>query len=490
MAALAAFGCTLGAGFVFDDFALFNDPAIASPSGWWQVWKPLQTRPLTWFSFWANFQISGQNPPAWHLANLALHVAAVLLLWELFKNLLPHRAALIGAAVFAVHPLLTEPVAYVFARSSVIATLASVVAIHQWIKDKPWAATGWFFVAMLGKEECAAVPVFLVLLDLSRKKPLAWKSLAAMFGVALALGVRAIWAAAMTPGSQAGSQAGISPISYFAAEGGAILRYLRMVVLPWGFSIDPLIDRPGILTAVLFWSAIAALAVVASRRFNQLREGFWFLGGLVLLAPSSTILPAADLAVDRRMYLPMVAFAALLGLLLERAGWKASTAVVAVLAAVSFHYSTLWSNPEELWTEAIRQAPEKVRPRIQLARSVEPARALAVLEDAERVAPDSSAVLAEKGRVLLQLGKTPEALAAFGKALAIDPSDARAMNNRGAALAALGQTDAARADYERALKRNPCLFDARLNLVRMGVRGEIPSGCSFTPQQMDALTSK
>jgi hypothetical protein len=485
---LAAFGTTLSAGFVFDDFALFTDPAITSPAGWWEVWKPLQTRPLTWFSFWANYQTSGQSPWGWHLVNFLLHIAVVLLLWELLKELLPARAALIGAAIFAVHPIVAEPVAYVFARSSMIATLGSVAAIHEWIKGKPWAAVGWFFVAMLGKEECAAVPVFLLLLEFSRRRKVAWKPLGAMFGVAFALGLRTVWATTVFPGSQAGVQAGISPLSYLAAEGGAVLRYLRMAILPWGFSVDPEIARPSAGMAVLAWALVLALVLVASRRFGQLREGFWFLGGLILLAPSSTILPAADLAVDRRMYLPMIAFSALLGLVLERVNWKVTVGIVLLFAAVSLHYSSLWRNPEELWTEAVRQAPEKLRPRIQLARSVEPVRALSILNDAERVAPDSAAVLAEKGRVLLQLGKTGEALGAFGRALAIDPSDARSLNNRGAALAALGQADAARADFERALARDPCLFDALLNLARMGARKEIPPKCLFTPQQINALS--
>jgi hypothetical protein len=485
LAALAAFGSTLWAGFLFDDFGLFADPAITSPSGWWQVWKPLQTRPLTWFSFWANYQTSGPNPWAWHLVNLLLHIAVVLVLWELLKDLLPAGVALTAAAIFAVHPMLTEPVAYVFARASIIATLASLVAIHQWVKGKPLASVAWFFVAMLGKEECAAVPVFLLLLDSSRRRRTQWKPLAAMFAVAFVLGLRTVWAATVIPGSQAGVQAGISPLAYFAAEGGEVLRYLSLVILPWGFTIDPSSLRPSLATAVLAWAVVAALVLLASRRFGDLREGFWLLGGLILLAPSSTILPASDLAADRRMYLPMIAFSALLALLLERTNWK--TAVVLIFAAVAFHYSTLWRNPEELWTEAVRRAPEKPRPRIQLARSVEPAQALAVLDDAERVIPDNPGLLAEKGRVLLQLGRAGDALAAFGRALAIDPTDARAINNRGATLLALGQADAARADFERALDRDACLFDARLNLVRMGIRKEIPEKCSFTPPQRAEL---
>jgi Flp pilus assembly protein TadD len=134
----------------------------------------------------------------------------------------------------------------------------------------------------------------------------------------------------------------------------------------------------------------------------------------------------------------------------------------------------------------VERAPSKIRPRLQLARAVDPSRALSILEVARRMAPEDPALSSEQGRVLLTLGRLDEALAAFGRALALDPADARALNNRGAALFALGQKDAARADFERAITRNACLFDARLNLARMGVPTSAP-GCRYTPRQMMAL---
>src|SRR5436309_5212949 len=82
LAALVAFGASLGAGFHFDDYAIFADPAITSASGWWEVWRPVQTRPLTYFTFWLNYQLGGRNPAGYHAVNLALHLAAVLLLYD------------------------------------------------------------------------------------------------------------------------------------------------------------------------------------------------------------------------------------------------------------------------------------------------------------------------------------------------------------------------------------------------------------------------
>ena len=60
-AALAAFGASLGSGFHFDDYAIFSDPVLTSPWGWLQVWGWRQTRPLTYLTFWLNYQAGGQD---------------------------------------------------------------------------------------------------------------------------------------------------------------------------------------------------------------------------------------------------------------------------------------------------------------------------------------------------------------------------------------------------------------------------------------------
>lgn len=479
IAALVAFAGCLAAPFVFDDFALLNDPTVTSKSGWWESWRIVQTRPLTWFTFWANYQAGGEHPAGYHVVNLALHVTVVILLYAVLRRLIDARAAVIAAAIFAVHPFAAEPVNYIFARGTLLATLFSLLALRAWGADRRLLATGWFVVAMLAKEECAAVPLFLLLFDVSKDRPKGLSYNAAMTCIAVALGLRVMWVLAYTPGAPAGAQAGISPGAYFAVQGVVILKYLRMFVVPWGFSVDYEVARSG---EMLAWLGVAALAALASRKFRNLDAGFWFLGGLLLLAPSSSVFPAADLAADRRMYLPMIAFTACAGLLLARAPRIGIYAAIAALAGISLHYTSLWRNPRELWSEALRQAPEKVRPRVQLARTLPSDEALGIL----REGPDDPLIHSEQGRILLAAGRPAEALGEFGKALALEPNDPGSLNNRGAALLALGQSDAARADFQRALAQDPCWFDARLNLLRMGAPAAA-ARCRYTPRQQEQL---
>lgn len=394
--------------------------------------------------------------------NLALHLGAVILIYECLRKLLPDRAALLAAAIFAVHPIQAEAVNYVWARSSVLAALLCFASLLAWLSGRSWVAVAWFAAALLAKEECAAFPLVLLLLDRKRLAPVA-----VMLALAVAAAARVIYAIAITPGAPAGLQAGITPWRYFLAQGPVIWRYLRLLLVPFGFTVDPDIHVPPVWLGLLAWSALAALAVVAWRYFAP-GARTWFLTGFILLIPSSTVFPAADLAVDRRIYLPMLGFAAAAGLLLERIRPQAIAAgVAAVLAIVSIARTQVWMTEESLWREAVERAPEKVRPKIQLARALPAAKALELLAQARELAPHDPAVAAEMGRTLLAEGQPDAALPEFGRALALDPRDARNFNNRGVALEALGQTDAARADFERALEIDPGLVEARQNLLKI-----------------------
>jgi hypothetical protein len=325
-----------------------------------------------------------------------------------------------------------------------------------------------FAAALLAKEECAAFPLVLAMLPLPLPDSRRGRShIAVMLGLAVAAGARVVYAAAVTPGAPAGLHAGISPWHYLLAQGPVILRYLRLLIVPYGFTVDAGIHVPAVWVGVLAWAGMAALAVFLWR-YRRRPAAMWLLAGLILLIPSSSVFPAADLSADRRMYLPMLGFAAAAGWLLTRVRTPALAIVVVVaLAGVSMGRTQVWMTEERLWREAVRRAPEKVRPKIQLARAVPAAEALELLAAAGRLAPYDPAVAAETGKILLSEGQPAAALEEFGRALALDPLDARNFNNRGVALDALGQTEAARQDFERALRIDPGLTEARQNLEKL-----------------------
>ena len=462
-AALAAFGGSLASGFHFDDYAIFS--SVGTHSLWWCL---QQTRPLTYLTFWLNYRAGGENPLGYHAVNLALHLVAVLLLYEALRRLIPPEAAFVASAIFAVHPIQAEAVEYVWGRSIVLAAVFCFASLLEWVRGRQWIAVGWFAAGLLAKEECAAFPVALIVgqamlpaaaCQAARRLKAGgsqdWLPHISMLALSLLAGVRVIYATAVTPGAPAGFQAGISPWHYFLAQGLVIWRYLRLLVLPFGFTVDPAIAIPPLWLGLLAWAGLAALAW----RWR------WLLIGFLLLLPSSSIFPAQDLAADRRMYLPLAAFTVAAALALPR---KFSTWIVLALIALSIGRTYIWMSDERLWREAAAQAPNKVRPKIQLSRNVAPAEALTLLAQARQLAPGDPAIATETGKVLLSQGNAAAALSEFGRALALDPHDAQNYNNRGVALQALGLTEPARQDYLRALAIDPALTEALRNLKRLG----------------------
>jgi tetratricopeptide (TPR) repeat protein len=461
-AVLLAFGASVTHGFHFDDQTVVHGPQ-------WGAW---QTRPLTWLSFEANFRI-GQHPAPWHLVNLAAHFAAVLLLYEWLLLAATPAAALLGALIFAVHPIQAEAVAYVYSRATLFSTAFSLACIVLWLRGRRWASLACYALALLSKEDCVTVPLVILLFELFPTKPpgnerragleprrTGW--IAAMVGLAFLAGLRTLLATRVA-GSNAGFTAGISPAQYLSMQGFVIVRDLRLLLVPHGFTIDPQIQA-SLWLALTCWLLIAVSIVFAAREPWRSRGAIFWLCGFILLIPSSSIFPAADLAADHRMYLPMIGFAACAGILLARLPAIAGAAAIIVLILVSAARMSVWSDDRKLWSEAVERAPDKLRPRIQLARAMDPSQALRILQEAQSRYPDNVDLHDELGRVYLQLGQPAAALGEFGQVLGRHPGDPHAINNRGVALQALGQSAAAREDFERALKLNPCFEEARKNL--------------------------
>lgn len=463
--ALVVFAGTLGGSFHLDDYSLFQDPAILSASGWTAAFRLTTTRPLTWLTFWLNYQLAGMSPLTWHLVDLALHAECVALLYRCLQRLIGERPALLGAALFALHPLQAETVSYVFARPTALATLLCLAALLTWLRGARWQSVMWFALALLAKEECVFFPFFLALVDWPERKPgqFAWRPLGAMVLLAALAGSRALLATRIVAGAGAGFAAAVTPARYGLAQGVVIWRYVAELFWPAMVTFDPDL-HPSAAAGVIGWLALAAVVIFASRRLNRNSPGFWLIGALILLAASSSIFPADDLSADRRMYLPMIAVAAAAGLFLNRTPRWAPAAIAAVLVMFSLHRTQTWSAELSLWTDAVNKAPLKARPRIQLSRVQPPADAERTLAIAAKNDPDSAPVATEQGKVFLQSGHPDQALGAFGRAAALAPRDAQNWNNLGVAFASLGRKQPAEAQFRHALELDTCLPDARRNL--------------------------
>jgi tetratricopeptide (TPR) repeat protein len=464
--ALVAFGWSLTGPFHLADAAILSARAVTEFSG------PLrypQSHALTWLTFWVNYQFGGANPIGWHVVNLLLHLASVLLVFSALRRLILERAALLAAALFAVHPLNAEAVNYVHARGALLCTVLTLASLRSWLTGRRWPVVAWFAGALVSGNQCLTFPLFVIMLNFGPSRERRdWKPLATMLGLSLVATLEIVYASAPVS---------VSRLAYLAAEGPVLLRYLRLLLIPAGLTVDPDVRLIAGWPAVLSWLVVLALAASARRLYSGFRAGLWFIAGLLLLLPSASIFPAGDLAADSRMYLPMIAFAAAGAMLMHTMRTAALVVVCASLAAISISRCEVWRTDVSLWSEAVRLSPEKLQPRIRLARALPPVRALSVLAEAEEIAPGDPALLSEQGRVYLRIGDAAQALELFDRELAANPANPLALSDHGAALLELGKPDAARRDFEQALVIDPCQPAALHGLHRMGTGKPAPQGC-------------
>ncbi len=439
-AALVAYGASLGSGFHFDDYAIFSAPQLHPGRAW------LAPGVLTRLTFWLNYQAGG-GAALCHAVSLALHLAVVLLLYECVRRLASRRAASLAAAIFAVHPLQAEAVNYVSARGFLLAATLLLASLATWLRSR---------------EEPLRTKVGQMLPSVNSATPAISSLLLSVAFLAAMLLANNQWTLHAAPG--------VHPARYRLAQGVVAWRYLRLLVAPWGFTVDPDIPEPPVWLAVAAWAALLLAAAALWRSGAKSPAIRWAFGGLILMM-GSALFPARDLAADYRMYVPMIGFSAAAGILLARVKPRqAAIGVVLLLTAAGAARTWVWLSDERLWREAVRRAPDKVRPKIQLAHDVPAAEALDLLNQARELDPHDPDVPAAIGKVLLDERQPDAALTEFGRALALDPLNAVNLNNRGVALAEIGQTEAARLDFERALAIDPDLAEARENLSKLPAR--------------------
>jgi tetratricopeptide (TPR) repeat protein len=399
-------------------------------------------RPLTYLTFWLNFALGPNDAWAFRLTNIAIHAASVQLCYSALKRLLDEKQAFWATLVFAIHPLQSEAVLYIFARPILLMGALVWAALAKWLDKSYVGSLSCFALALLAKEEAIAFPVFLLLLHLAQQRNKSERpALAVAFALALAAGLLSIFTTTRIRGSGAGLQSGVSPLSYLATQVHSIFFYFADFVIPIRMSFD---DSPPLQPnwVAILW--IAPLAYLVLRRNRP--WAVWVAAALVFLLPTSSVFPLADLSADRRMYIP-TAFLAIVAIPFARFH-------APLVALFTIYYCRLWSNNESLWRNSYEHT-NSLRPALELSRLVTPQEARRILASRATQGASNPNYHTELGRLAMQERNAAEALRHFGKALALDPDRASHYYNRGAALFAMGQREAALADFERTLKIDP-----------------------------------
>src|SRR5438132_2397266 len=324
---LLLFGTSFNDPFHFDDVLITNDANVTNPAHWNHFLNPLHLRELTFFSFYLNHLIAGDDPAAYHVVNVLLHIANAGLLFLLLREFLERWSAVAAAAIFLIHPVQTEVVLYVYQRSTLLACFFSLLALIALSKDRKWLAVLFFVCAFEGKESALAVPLTVAAVYGRRGCQISRSSAAIdrryRFGLiigglllgAVTLGLLAHWGEDTVGFGATGK---ITPARYFMAQTRIVYTYLRLLFFPHPQSLE--YEFPA---AVGILPLLGIIAMIAAGFWLTTKDR-WRLPGLcaiaffLLLAPTSSIIPSADPAFEHRLYLPMLAFSVFIAVLLTK----------------------------------------------------------------------------------------------------------------------------------------------------------------------------
>ncbi len=520
LAGLLAYHNMFQNAFIFDD-----GPHIVRYERIRQLWPPWgilthSSRPLVHLSLAINYALGGLNPWGYHLFNLLIHILAALALYGIVRRTLltpalrskwagpaPWLAALV-AAIWLVHPLQTESVTYTIQRGESLMGLFYLLTLYCVIRCDGSPRAVWWkagalascFLGAASKEVIVTAPLIVALYDrvflagswravLQRR----WGLYAGLAASWLLLAVLVMNPAPDVPDftkpSAGFSYKEITPVEYALTQPGVVLHYLRLALWPDALCFDrgcgfgwPVANAVSDvwLELVIFGGLLAATAWALVRKPAWGFLGAWFF---LILAPTSSIMPIADVVVEHRVYLSLAAVAAL-GVLVgyrivdQTVGlqktfgrvlvWSLGGAVVGALVWLTIQRNSDYTSELTIWRDTVEKCPINPRAHYNLGLALEHANdlqgSIEQYEEAVRIKPDFAEARYNFGVMLERVNRFPEAIQQYQQAVQINTNYVDALNNLGHVLSITGRPADAIGYLERAVKIKPGLAEGQYNL--------------------------
>lgn len=496
----------------------------------WQDFEPLvvgNRRPVVNASLALNYAIGGMDTAGFHLFNLVIHVLAGMTLYGILHRTLTlykpgtHWArsapwlAAAAALLWVSHPLNTQAVSYVIQRAESMAGLFYLLMFYCLLRyvepqkqqialipgqtqakkqdHKYLWAVGVVAAYLMGlgtKEVIVTAPIVLFLFDRTfvtgafrKTLNLRWKLYAALASPYL-LVLAMLATGSFTDEASAGfGITAISPLGYLLSQGEVILHYLRLAVWPWPLVLDYRWPSSYLLGGWVLPTVIVAAMVLAVAVGVYLRNWWGFMGAwfFLILAPTSSILPLGDLAMEHRMYLSLIAIvvsAVMLGYwglrtllgekLLITVGGVLIMLITGVLASVTIMRNFEYRTALSMWQTVVERAPYNPRGYQGLGDELQKqgkfSEAFPIYQQALAIDPHEPNVLNNFGAMLLSMNQPKRAAERFIQARDTAPNDPQVHYNLGRALAMLNDDAAAEASFLQAIALQPRYAQAHNNL--------------------------
>jgi hypothetical protein len=461
---------------------------LNSDSVWWAMTETRRSshwHPVTWLSLLLDYEWHGMMPRGYHLTNLLLHAANVLLLFALLRWATGAlwRSGVV-AGLFAVHPLHVESVAWISERKDVLSTffwlltsLAYLFYCRQPRRDRYWLVLISYGLGLMAKPMLVTLPCTLLLLDYWPLRRFAfaqeegrmqgtfpvvspkWLVLEKVPLLVMAAATSIVTLLAM---GSAATLRSLDRISVSERIGNALTAYVmylwKMVwprdlapYYPLGTAERPLIQ---ILGSALVLGGFTVVAAVQFRRRTYLLVGWlWYLG--TLLPVIGLVQVGSQAMADRYTYVPLIGIFVLLvwgsaDLAPSRwarwlvPGW---TGILAACAVCTYFQAGIWRNSVTLWTHTLAATNDNYLAHTNLAMDLQNtgrrAEAIVHFREAVAILPDYPRAYLNLGNAYRNSGQPEETLKVWCAMVERWPEAAEYRYNLAAVLRELGQNEGA-----------------------------------------------
>jgi len=462
--------------------------------------------PLTWLSHMLDIELYGLSPMGHHLTNLQIHTVNTVLLFILLNwmtgAIWPSSFV---AALFAVHPLHVESVAWVAERKDVLCAFFWILSILAYVRyTRNQSKMNYLLIVILfafglmSKPMIVTLPFTLLLLDfwpLSRFEPKTCKTQTSAYRILVALIWEKIPLFALSVISSiitfsvqqyGGAVRSLETIPLMMRVSNALVSYTSYIIkMCWPTNLAlyyPYNELPvgSVLVSGLLLLCISAMIVVASRRLPYLATGWlWYFGTLIPVI--GLVQVGSQSMADRYTYIPLIGLFIIVawGMRDIAAKWQSQKVLLSIFSSIvliffmisSWFQAGHWQNGITLFkhTLAVTQNNSVAHCELghALMRNENLDEAVVQFYKALRINSNYEAAHTNLGYTLARQGKFNDAIYHYNKTLHINRDNAKAHNNLGVLLAGKGKFNEAFYHYQEALRINPKYAGAYYNLGKI-----------------------
>lgn len=489
----------LGGGFIWDDDAyVTNNPMLTATNGLQEIWLTAHTQsqyfPLVYTTFRFERLLWGLNPFGFHLVNVLLHSLNAVLVWIVLRRLLMPGAWL-AAAIFALHPVQVETVAWVTELKNIESLFFYLLALLAWMKfvDPPgpprWRYYGLalaaFLLALFAKTTACTLPAAMVLVMWTRGQRLGWLralQILPFLLVGFGMGLVTVWWESHLGNYDESFGLSFTFLQRMLIASRAIWFYADKLVWPVNLTFSYPRWDINVVNPLQYIPLTGCIAAAVTLWIWREKVGRGVIAGIVFFV--AALSPLLGFVIEYTFHYTFVAdhyqYNASIGLIAIFAAaawrWLARTsywlpfqsALLLTLGMLTWHQCGAYRNLETLWRDTIAKNPSSWMAHhnlgIELFEQGQIDEALVQYRAAVALYPDGDLERSDLGLVLMEKGFYAEAIQHFEKALAINPRLFQAQNNLALAYSSLGDYDQSVSHYRKALEIDPNAVGTLMNL--------------------------